>query len=799
MSGRSFVCLHGHFYQPPRENPWLEAVEGQESAYPFHDWNERITAECYGPNAFARILDGEDRIVRIVNNYERISFNFGPTLLSWMEDKAPDIYAAVLEADRRGRERFSGHGPALAQAYGHLILPLADPRDKRTQVRWGARDFERRFGRRPEGMWLPETAVDVATLEELAEEGLRFTVLDPGQAGRVRRPGGLWHAAGRSRIDPKRPYLVRLPSGREIAVFFYDGPISRAIAFEDLLKSGDRFYERLKGAFDPEIPGDQLVHAATDGETYGHHHNFGDMALAYALDRIEGDPALRLTNYGEYLAGHPPQEEVEIVERSSWSCAHGVERWRSDCGCSTNAQEGWNQKWRAPLREALDFLRDCVRGPFEDKAKDLLRDPWAARDDYVSVILDRSEKSVGGFFERHRAKTLSAAETTAALKLMELQRYAQLMYASCGWFFADISGIETIQILRCAGRVLQLSRELFGNDFSGPFLERLQAARSNVGERGDGRKIFEECVRPVGMIELGAHFGVSALFTARPEENRLYAFDVQQDDFRVVNRETFRLALGRLRVRSRVTGDSSEVSYAFLHLGEHQVAGGARLFQGRESYQTMVREMTGALAKDDMGRLNDLLERSFEHKTYSLHGLFADERRRIVEAILEKSVGEAEALHEKIYKKRAPFMRFLTEMGLPQPKAFLSSAEFALNLRLRRVLDESPPDLARARSLLEEIRAGELPLDEPGVGHALEGAMERFAVRLAGDPADAAALEGLLAAAELAAGVPFPVDLWKVQNAVYTLLESKTFPRSERFEKLCARLKVRAPRRNLPS
>jgi alpha-amylase/alpha-mannosidase (GH57 family) len=354
MPPQQSITIHGHFYQPPRENPWLEAVETQDSAFPWHDWDARITAECYEPNATARVLDAHERILRIVNNYAAISFNFGATLLSWLESCAPDTYAAILEADRISRDRYSGHGCALAQAYNHIILPLASDRDKTTQVRWGVCDFEHRFGRKPEGMWLPETAVDVASLEALAAAGIAFTILEPHQAAGCRPLGSDEWQPVQNAIDPTMPYLCRLPSGRALTIFFYDGPISRAVAFERLLARGENLAHRLAGAFSDARTHSQLVNIATDGETYGHHHRFGEMALAYALQVIEEQQLARLTNYGEHLEAHPPTHEVEIVESTSWSCAHGVERWRSDCGCNTGASAGWNQQWRAPLRDALN-------------------------------------------------------------------------------------------------------------------------------------------------------------------------------------------------------------------------------------------------------------------------------------------------------------------------------------------------------------------------------------------------------------------------------------------------------------
>ena len=410
-----YICIHGHFYQPPRENPWLEAIERQDSAYPYHDWNQRITAECYRPNARARILDEKDRIIDIGNNYSRISFNFGPTLLSWLEEQAEEVYRAVTKADAESRDRFSGHGSAMAQAYNHMILPLANRRDKETQVRWGIRDFERRFARRPEGLWLPETAVDVETLEVLAGEGLAFTVLAPSQATRVRPIGGrAWKDVSGARIDPSRAYEARLPSGRRIALFFYDGPISRAVAFEGLLRKGEYLAGRLAGAFSEGRDWAQLVHIATDGETYGHHHRQGEMALAYALRHIEAQGLARLTNYGEYLERHPPTHQVEIFDRTAWSCVHGVGRWWTDCGCNSGSYPGWNQAWRTPLRNALDWLRDELAPRFESAAGELLKEPWRARDAYVDVILDRAAESRARFLEEHRARSSPTPSRSAS-------------------------------------------------------------------------------------------------------------------------------------------------------------------------------------------------------------------------------------------------------------------------------------------------------------------------------------------------------------------------------------------------
>ncbi len=494
-----FVCVHGHFYQPPRENPWLEEIEPQGSAAPYRDWNERITAECYAPNAAARVLGARGLIVDIVDNYASISFDAGPTLLSWMEKSAPDTYRAILAADRAARARFRGHGSAMAQCYNHVIMPLATSRDKRAQVLWGLRDFEHRFGRRPEGMWLPETAVDLESLDLMAAEGVMFTVLAPRQAARVKPlAGGEWTGVGDGRVDPRRPYLCRLPSGRTIALFFYDAGISHDLAFGGLLRDGEGFARRLVAASGPGGPDGRpgLVHVATDGETYGHHHRFGEMALAYALRRIESDGLAEITVYGDFLERFPPAEEVEIFEDTSWSCCHGLERWSGDCACSSGAHDGWSQAWRAPLRAAMDRLGERAAEIFERGLGPLVADPWRARDDYIRVVLDSSPDSAEAFLAGHAGSALAAPDAAKALKLLEMERHAMLMFTSCGWFFDDVSNVETVQIMQYAARAIQLAREVSGVDLEPEFVRGLEAAKSNVRRHRNGAVLYEALVRP---------------------------------------------------------------------------------------------------------------------------------------------------------------------------------------------------------------------------------------------------------------------------------------------------------------
>ncbi len=774
-----YVCIHCHFYQPPRENPSLETVELQDSAYPYHDWNERITAECYAPNAESRIMDGENRIVQIVNNYEYISYNFGPTLLSWMELNAPKVYAAVLSADQASQGRFTGHGSALAQAYNHMIMPLANSRDKYTQVIWGIRDFEHRFGRKPEGMWLPETAVDLETLEVLSQLGIKFTILAPRQASRVRKIGSRsWKDVSGEQIDPKVPYLMRLPSGHRMNVFFYDGPISKAVAFEGLLNNGEIFAQKLLGAF-PEDDGSglpQLAHIATDGETYGHHHRYGEMALTYALHYIETNKLAQITNYAEFLETRPPTHQVEIFENSSWSCVHGVERWKSNCGCN-GGHAGWNQEWCAPLREALDWLRDDLAPKFEEKARGLLKDPWAARNGYIDVILDRSEESLAKFFARHAARELSGEEKITTLKLLEMQRHAMLMYTSCGWFFDELSGIETVQVIHYAGRAIYLAQQLFNGYSETPFLERLAKAKSNLPEHGDGARIYEKFVKPavIDFLKVAAHYAISSLFEPYTDHTRIYCYTVDRDEYSSPQAGKLKLALGRARFTSAITRDSSMLSFGVLHFGDHNISGGVRSSPESETYQALAKELSEAFSRADIPAVLQLLEKEFGKNIYSLKMLFRDEQRKIVRLILDTVLEEAEAAHSQIYENHAPLMRFLSDLAVPLPTAFRTAAAVALNSQMRKAFAAGEFDANRILSLSDEAKSVAVELDATTLEFGIRRRIEGFAQNLAAHPDDPALLSTLEAALNAISTLPFQVNLRKVQNTCFEMLR-KVYP-----------------------
>ncbi len=807
-ANKRFVCVHGHFYQPPRENPWLETVELQESAAPYHDWNERITSECYAPNGASRITNTENEIIRIMNNYARVSFNFGPTLLSWLEEKAQRTYRMILDADVASAERYSGHGSAVAQVYNHIIMPLANERDARTQIRWGIADFKQRFARRPEGMWLAETAVNTRVLELMAEEGIKFTILAPHQCRHVRRTAASAVAAGiaapgktdgaatpwietpNATVNTTRPYHVPLKNGLSIAVFFYDGPTSRAIAFEGLLNRGETFAQRLLNAL-PAEPADgepaMLSHVATDGESYGHHHKHGEMALSYAMHWIEEGERAQLTNYGEFLDRFPPRWEAEIVDDTSWSCAHGIERWRSDCGCN-GGRAGWNQAWRGPLRAALDLLRDRTAPLAETLAKDLLKDLWAARDGYVRVILDRSPGSEDRFLAEHATHTLSQEERTTVWELMELERHAQLMYTSCGWFFDEISGIETVQIIAYAGRVVQLARRLFGTAgeaIEPEFVALLAQARSNLPEVRDGAEVYRKFATSMrlGLEQVGAHYAISSIFRNYPEEGALFCYNVTRTEHELLASGRGRLAIGRAQLNSRITEECEEIAYAVLHLGDQNLSAAVkRCDAGDEAqlaaFHTFSDEVGHAIRKANLPEVIRLIDRYFGGTAYSLTSLFTDEQHRILRTILDQTLSEMEESLHKIYEDHASLLHFLTESGMAAPPALALAAGYALNANLRRALEAEEFDGAQVLALLALAQSDQVTLDTTQLSYVaglrMKKAMTRLELAVAGELPPEPAIASARSIAECLRILPFEVNLWQAQNIWNDLLQRGT-------------------------
>jgi len=809
-----YVCIHGHFYQPPRENAWLETVEQQESAHPFHDWNTRINHECYAPNAAARILDKEGWIVKIRNNYNRISWNFGPTLLSWLEENDPDAYSMLIRADKRSQELFGGHGSAVAQVHSHLIMPLCNARDKVTQVNWGIRDFERRFGRFPEGMWLAETAVNTETLEVLASHGIKYTILAPRQAKAVRKlavlpadasagktanPDHLWHNVDADSIDTRRPYLCLLPSGRSIALFFYHGKIAQEVAFNGLLNSGRAFSERITGIFDNNDEA-QLAHIATDGESYGHHHRYGEMALADCLNYVEDARLATLTNYGQYLELHPATWEIQLHENSSWSCEHGIERWRSDCGCKSG-QNNWHQRWRKPLRETLDWLRDQLAPIFEREGARLLRDPWSARNDYVEVMLNRTDGNVDKFLKKHARRELSHLEKVVVLRLLESQRFAVLMYTSCGWFFDEISGIETNQILQYALRTMDYTLDVTGQDLHPEFTRRLATAPSNV--LPNGAESFLKNVVPtrVTLERVAMHFAVASLFEDDPEKLDLFNYTASVEFFEKIEAGTPQFAAGRLRIRSRLSHAEKTFCFAVLYLGQQHIIGNISGEMLRSQFEEMYTRTSTAFRTANMGEVIGALQEYFGPEKFTLTSLFADEKIKIINTITDSSLTVAEATFRDVFNDNYQLMAGIEEAKLTLPSTWNNIASYVLNADLLNFFEGNDVlDTRNLRRIAADLERWNIKRpDEETLNLAIGERVFREIEKIGVDESSLPRVRWLADVLSIVQKMGLKPSIWRSQNVFYLLTKGLrkglwVFVNKEweaEFERLATLLKVR--------
>lgn len=686
-----YICIHCHFYQPPRENPWLRVIEVQDSAAPFHDWNERILSECYSANSLARMADHQGRILSIMNNYEFVSFNIGPTLLSWIEQHSPDTYQRILMADAASASRFSGHGNAIAQVYNHIIMPLASRQDKLNQVSWGIQDFVKRFNRQPEGIWLAETAVDIETLEICADAGIKYTILSPFQAHRIRKKGKSqdWQDVTGGKINPSTSYQITLPSQQKMAIFFYDAPISQAVAFENLLRSSEVFVNRLMDGFsDSRENAAQLVHIATDGESYGHHSKFGDMALASTLQTLRSKKDISLTNYGEFLEKYPPEWEVEIYANTAWSCSHGIERWRSNCGCEGGSQPGWTQEWRKPLRNALDGLKAKCDILFRQKMRDYVADPWQVFQRYYEIqdiaALDVRER----FILENATRDLTKREISECLKLLEIARNCMLMYTSCGWFFAEISGIETVQILKYAGRVLQLLQD-FGIDYEDAFLATLAKAPSNLQNLKNGKTVYQTYIKTavVTLKRVCVHYAINSLFTAYSPITRIHDYLIQNLDTRTESLGQTTLSIGQVCIQNITTLEEKRFEYAILHYGDIEFHCAAAEFSSQNVYEIRKQLLFSTYKTSHLTQLIQTLSQEFHQEYYTLKDAFAESNRRIISTVTHDEIDRLSDLLFYNADKNRKLLNFCKQEFIPIPTLFLFSQEFTIQKRLEHLFD----------------------------------------------------------------------------------------------------------------
>ena len=796
-----YVTVHGHFYQPPRENPYLGTIERQPSAAPFHNWNERIHHECYRPNAFARVLNDGGELVGIVNNYEYLSFNIGATLMNWLERYDMEVYQKIIEADRKSCQRLNGHGNAIAQVYNHIIMPLANERDKYTQIRWGKEDFRSHFGRDPEGMWLAETAVDYATLEALVAEGIKFIILAPSQGSRCRplatdvNPDPHWSEVGGGEIDATRPYRCYLKAKDDsserpyIDIFFYDGPISNDMGFSDVLNSSHNLVARLGQAVRNDERPTQVISVATDGETFGHHKGGTEKCLAYAFSVEFAQHHWTVTNFAHYLSICPPSWEVELKSVTAWSCCHGVDRWQDDCGCGGGG--AWHQQWRRPLRESLNWLRDRLAEVYEDVGRHYFVDVWAARDEYIRVMRDRSVANVNRFLMRHQAQELSELEKVDALRLLEMQRHSLLMFTSCGWFFEEISRPEGTQILRYASRAIELAGDVAGVDLEKQFLEMLAFARSNVESFGSGDEIYRKLVvtAQVSLEQVAAHYAINSLFATYTRDQRVYCYNAKQLDYQMRRMGALSLAVGHLQLMSEVTHECKEFVFAVLHLGSWDFHCCIQPFKGRRFYSDLKEQLFASLEQASVAHGIMAMTQLFGEQSFSLSDLFAEERQRIMKLLSQETVTRLNQLYTQVYRDNYGIMMAFRRDELPIPQELQVAAEVALGHQLLtavRVLEAESSDGELKESYVTQVEAIVTEAGYQGCDfhtQEVKEVLERLLVRSVeyilhhGEPgAIEAAVRNVERLLELGQGLDIGLSITRAQEVYLLALESQIVP-----------------------
>ena len=779
-----YLCIHGHFYQPPRENPWIDAIEYQASATPYHDWNERVTRECYGPNTCARVHGDGGRIIKLLNNYEYMSFNFGPTLLFWLEKAHPWIYSHILAADRASQTRYEGHGNALAQVFNHIIMPLARRRDKSTQIRWGLADFQMRFGRKAEGMWLAETAVDMETLDLMAQEGVKFTILSPTQAQSVRplsgEPGKYdWQDVSGGRIDATRPYRVWLDKKglRFIDVFFYDGSLSRAVAYEKILASGEDFLTRINQSLGPNQYKPQLVSIATDGESYGHHFKFGDLALAWIFDHLEKTSHIKLTNYSLFLEHFPPKDEVLLFENSSWSCAHGIERWRADCGCSVSRTPGWNQAWRTPLRDGLDWLSNELCDIFEGQAGRLVKDPWKCRDEYIHVFADPTNQRRGNFLKRHAIHGLEKEEEIELFQLVESQRMSCYMFTSCGWFFDDISGLEATQVLKYACRAIELVRPWRKKGLEQGLMDFLCQAKSNDPAFGDGGRIYQTIVKPsrIGPSRVTAHCVLAALAGVSSPENCIFSEMVRPVLQRDLEIPGLHAILGASIVKNK-TGRKFKRNYLALRRGMELtcMVGETDFSLDREKISDELRQV---LTDEAQEKIDEVFSMYLpQARQYRFKDLIPDTQKCIIEGLARdvyRHIKDCIIEYNGLLKE---FMLFVEKHENPVPeiledilRLFISDRLAGSTVSSHEQKTLSWEDLNRNLKQAEHIG---LNLNKPGLKKGAQDFIRHQMTRMVSSP-DKIIVENMIEFLNMAEALHLELDLWECQNIFYDLYQKQ--------------------------
>ncbi len=779
---KTFLIIHGHFYQPPRENPWTGQVELQPSAHPYHDWNERVAAECYTPNTRSRILDDKGRILEVTNNFKRISFNMGPTLLWWLEENLPETYERIVDADKSSVRTF-GFGNAMAQVYNHMIMPLATKRDRRTQIKWGMEDFRARFGRKASGIWLAETAVNDAVMEDLASEGIEYTILAPTQADMIRADGQeAWRDVSSGDIPTGRPYYWKGKRGK-VAIFFYHEQASRAIAFEHLLRNASTFADRIERAAEhnrkqiSEHP--PLVLLATDGESYGHHEPMGDMCLAYLTKKEAQARKIEIINPATFLASYAPTWQVKLKQGkdglgTAWSCAHGVGRWKEDCGCSTGGPPSWNQAWRTPLRQAFDLLRQRIDPLFEQEGGKLLHDPWAARDDYIHVMLGRTIGSAKNFLDKHAKKQLQDAERERIYRLMEMQLHAMLMYTSCGWFFSDLSGIETVQNLAYFVRASQLAQDIAGHPVTSECMESLAKAKSNLESMGTGVDILSKFVRPsiLSPQKVAVHKAIDALLENHPTRDRLYSFRIKTHMQNRLERNGWRVFSGRSTVKAERTGEGGTFDVAVVAGSALKLKAYARPYD-QDNHTPSIEDILGLLSTKGFDHADQALTDDFVW-SLGLPDMLQELRLQAMTILAKPVVKQLDQTFDDLFLRHKELLESLQLLGVGMPEALKAPVAYAASRRINKLVERgiTSGNLDSATRLTKMCH--DLGLD-PSIQKAssiLDGALSKMldSILVQPDPAQIATFLDLLQAGRNMGLVPQEATL---QDRVAEVLQAK--------------------------
>ncbi|MFA6583232.1 MAG: DUF3536 domain-containing protein [Elusimicrobiaceae bacterium] len=735
--GRKFVVIHGHFYQPPRENPWLNHIEEQSTAAPAHDWNERIAEECYNPNGTARINGPDGAIADLTNNYEFLNFDFGPTLLTWYEKAFPEDYQKILDGHKKSAKRL-GAGNGIAQAYNHIILPLAPFRDRLTQVLWGIEDFRHRFGEYPSSLWCPETACNDDILKLLIDVRMKYVILDTSQVQKVRKCGTQkWLDVSNGSIDPRRPYIWHdrgadgepIP-GRSIAIFFYDGPVSKAVAFEDVMRDSYTMTQRINACFDAEAQEDQVVSISTDGESYGHHRKFADLTLAHLFKGELVRHGFEITNYAAFLEQHPPLWEAVIKpgedgKGTSWSCAHGVARWREDCGCGREGQQ--HQRWRAPMRSALDWLNATLAGIYEKEGSRFFRNAWDARNDYIRVMLDGH--NLPWFINKNCVKTPDRNETSAILRLLEMQKYSMFMYTSCGWFFSDISRIEAVQNLKYAARAIELAGRFGYTGLEEQFKSRLEAAPSNFAQFGNGRVIYERLVRPSMMSgeNVIAEFGMRTLFRNPGRKSELYSLRIDRvkSVFRQVEGCTF--SAGLIDTENKVTGRKLMSVYFAALTKSLPPRCYVSLLNPEDKFEALLAFLSGINAEKVWGGVGPEVDRIMGREFFGMGNIIPEARRAILEDMYRDKIQDIQERHFRTFSEYLPIIEHWHSLELGLPEEIRADAVAGARKFIMANLEEH--ELSNTLEPIELIR-GMLPrIKNTGLQY-MDNSIERLLKRL---------------------------------------------------------------------